>query len=62
MHYAPIHLQPYYRQLGFAPGHCPASEQYYAQALSLPLFPAMTEADQDRVVQVLARVLAPRPA
>ena len=62
VHYAPIYLQPYYRQLGFAPGHCPAAEQYYAQALSLPLFPAMTEADQDRVVQVLARVLAPRPA
>lgn len=58
VHYIPIHTQPYYRRLGFKPGDFPAAERYYAQALSLPLFPAMTHAQQDRVVDCLQRALA----
>lgn len=58
VHYIPIHTQPYYRGLGFKLGDFPAAEQYYAHAISLPLFPAMTEAQQDRVVSVLAEALA----
>jgi len=58
VHYIPIHTQPYYRHLGFKQGDYPAAEAYYAQALSLPLFPAMTEAQQQRVVGVLASALA----
>lgn len=57
VHYIPIHLQPYYRKLGFQPGAFPAAERYYRRALTLPLFPAMTEAQQDRVVGVLASAL-----
>lgn len=57
VHYMPIHLQPYYRALGFARGQFPAAEAYYAQALSLPLFPGMSDAEQDRVVAVLAQAL-----
>lgn len=53
VHYIPIHTQPYYRQLGFAPGDFPAAERYYAQAISIPLFPAMTESQQQRVVAAL---------
>lgn len=53
VHYIPIHLQPYYRMLGFDPGDFPAAEAYYAEALSLPLYPALTEDDQDRVCAVL---------
>ncbi len=51
VHYYPVHLHPYYRRrFGFGPGDYPVAEEYYSQALSLPLFPAMTEADLQRVV------------
>ena len=59
VHYIPIHTQPYYRGLGFKPGDFPASESYYSQAISLPLFPAMTDEQQDHVVDVLKRALQP---
>ena len=62
MHYIPIHTQPYYRQLGFKPGDFPAAEAYYAQAISLPLFPELTDEQQDRVVAVLTQALRPRRA
>jgi dTDP-4-amino-4,6-dideoxygalactose transaminase len=58
VHYIPIHTQPYYQRLGFARGDFPAAERYYARTLSLPLFPALTPAQQDRVVSVLGSVLA----
>jgi UDP-4-amino-4,6-dideoxy-N-acetyl-beta-L-altrosamine transaminase len=49
--YIPVYLQPWYRQMyGYAPGKCPNAESFYAQALSLPLYPAMTDADVDRVI------------
>jgi UDP-4-amino-4,6-dideoxy-N-acetyl-beta-L-altrosamine transaminase len=57
VHYIPIHTQPYYRRLGFRAGQFPAAEAYYAHALSLPLFPAMNAAQQDRVVAVLRGAL-----
>lgn len=57
VHYIPIHWQPYYARLGFRRGDFPAAERYYEQAITLPLFPAMTDAQQDRVVQVLAGAL-----
>lgn len=53
VHYIPIHLQPYYRRLGFEPGTFPAAEGYYERALSIPLYPQMTTEDQDRVVNAL---------
>lgn len=56
VHYIPIHLQPYYREMGFRPGDFPISEKFYAGAITLPLFPAMTFAQQDRVVDVLSRI------
>jgi UDP-4-amino-4,6-dideoxy-N-acetyl-beta-L-altrosamine transaminase len=57
VHYIPIHTQPYYARLGFKRGDFPASERYYSRALSIPLFPALTEAQQDTVVQRLAAAL-----
>ena len=57
VHYIPVHLQPYYRRLGFKPGDFPQAEQYYREALSLPLYAALTDAQQDRVVAQLKRVL-----
>ncbi|MGQ0654640.1 MAG: UDP-4-amino-4,6-dideoxy-N-acetyl-beta-L-altrosamine transaminase [Betaproteobacteria bacterium] len=57
VHYIPVHLQPYYRALGFKAGDFPYAEAYYAGAITLPLFPRMTDADQDRVVDALAKAL-----
>jgi len=57
VHYIPVHLQPYYRRLGFRPGDFPNAEAYYAGAITLPLFPRMTDREQDQVVAALARAL-----
>jgi UDP-4-amino-4,6-dideoxy-N-acetyl-beta-L-altrosamine transaminase len=51
VHYIPVHTQPFYQaQYGTRVGDCPVAEAYYAQALSLPLFPAMTDADVQQVI------------
>lgn len=57
VHYIPIHLQPYYRTLGFAPGDFPASEAYYAGAITIPLFPSLDPSEQDYVVERLTRAI-----
>ncbi len=58
VHYIPIHLQPYYRQTyGYEVGKCPHGETYYSRALSLPLFPAMTDGDVSLVIQTLLSLL-----
>jgi perosamine synthetase len=50
--YIPVHLQPWYRKtFGYGPGKCPVAESFYQQALSLPLFPAMTDADVGHVIE-----------
>jgi len=54
VHYSPVYLHSYYRQRGFQPGYCPVAEAVYPQMLTLPLFPAMTQADVARVVEALA--------
>ncbi|MEW6445850.1 MAG: UDP-4-amino-4,6-dideoxy-N-acetyl-beta-L-altrosamine transaminase [Pseudomonadota bacterium] len=59
VHYIPVHLQPHYRRLGFRPGDFPHAESYYASALSLPIFPALSDAQQDRVVQALEQAVRP---
>lgn len=58
VHYIPVHLQPYYRRMGFKPGDFPNAERYYAEAVSLPLYPTLTEAQQDAVIDVLKRLLS----
>jgi UDP-4-amino-4,6-dideoxy-N-acetyl-beta-L-altrosamine transaminase len=57
VHYLPVHLQPYYRELGFEAGQYPQAEAHGAQSLTLPLYPALTEQQQDRVVAALREVL-----
>ena len=42
VHYIPIHLQPYYVQLGFKPGDFPNAENYYKTAISIPIFPSLS--------------------
>lgn len=60
LHYIPVHTQPYYQQLGFQWGDFPQVEQYYQEAISIPLFYGLTDTAQDRVVQTLQDVLGCR--
>ena len=57
LHYIPVHLQPYYRALGFAEGYCPEAERYYREAISLPLYPALSETNQDYIAATLRDLL-----
>jgi dTDP-4-amino-4,6-dideoxygalactose transaminase len=57
VHYVPLHLQPYYRRR-YGDLDLPGARSYYARCLSLPLFPGMTEADVERVVEALSASLA----
>jgi dTDP-4-amino-4,6-dideoxygalactose transaminase len=59
VHYIPVHLQPYYRQR-YGVREFPGAETYYRRCLSLPLFPAMGDADVERVVAALGSVLGLR--
>jgi dTDP-4-amino-4,6-dideoxygalactose transaminase len=49
----PVHLQPYYRRLGFNEGDFPAAEAHGREAMSLPLFPALSRDEQARVIEEL---------
>jgi dTDP-4-amino-4,6-dideoxygalactose transaminase len=58
VHYIPVHLQPYYRQLGFHEGDFPEAERYYEGAITLPLYYSLSESEQDRVVATLRASMA----
>jgi UDP-4-amino-4,6-dideoxy-N-acetyl-beta-L-altrosamine transaminase len=58
VHYIPVHIQPYYRRLGFTDGMFPESEQYYSEAISLPMFASMTNELQGRVVDVVRKAVS----
>jgi dTDP-4-amino-4,6-dideoxygalactose transaminase len=57
VHYIPVHLQPDYRRLGFHPGQFPETERYYSEAITLPLFAALTSIDQDQIVEALRNIV-----
>lgn len=58
VHYLPIHLHPYYQErFGFRRGDFPVAESYYDAALSLPLFPKMTDEEVRRVIACVTSVL-----
>jgi len=57
VHYIPVHTQPYYRALGFKTGDYPEAEHYYEGAITLPLFAAMTDAEQNTVVERLCAIV-----
>lgn len=51
VHYRPVYLHTYYRSLGYREGLCPEAEAVYSGLLSLPMWPGLTEVDQDRVIE-----------
>lgn len=53
VHYIPVYRQPYFEQMGFKQGYCPEAEQYYSEVISIPMYPALTQVQQDFVVQTL---------
>ena len=58
VHYIPVHIQPYYRETyGTRLGDHPVAEKYYEQCLSLPLFPAMTDKDVERVISAVVHLV-----
>jgi len=57
LHYIPVHMQPYYKEIGFVTGEFIESEKYYADAISIPIFHSMTQEQQDKVVSVLTELL-----
>ncbi len=57
LHYIPVYLQPYYESLSFKAGYCPEAEHYYAEAISLPMYPGLTEAEQNKVIEALQEVI-----
>jgi perosamine synthetase len=62
VNYLPAHRHPVFADLGYRRGMCPVAEAFYEEQLSLPLYPGLTGAQQDRVVAVLRDVLVPGTA
>jgi dTDP-4-amino-4,6-dideoxygalactose transaminase len=58
LHYIPVHTHPFYQSLGFQSGDFPQAEQYYADAISLPMYSSMSESQQDAVVEALREAMA----
>ncbi|MFK7763608.1 MAG: UDP-4-amino-4,6-dideoxy-N-acetyl-beta-L-altrosamine transaminase [Roseobacter sp.] len=58
VHYIPVHLQPYYASMGFCHGDFPTSEAYYQRAISIPLYPDLTQDEQDHVAMMLMAAMA----
>ncbi|WP_278259934.1 DegT/DnrJ/EryC1/StrS family aminotransferase [Nocardioides convexus] len=57
VNYIPVYWHPVYADAGYQRGMCPNAEAFYAEELSLPLFPDLTDADVDRVVETLTDIL-----
>ena len=57
LHYIPVYRHPYYEKMGFSKGYCPEAEQYYSEVISLPMYPALTEVQQNRAVATLTEVI-----
>ena len=51
IHYIPVHLMPYYRQLGWKEGDLPNAERYYKNCISLPMYPSLTQEEQEYVIR-----------
>ncbi|AOE64660.1 UDP-4-amino-4,6-dideoxy-N-acetyl-beta-L-altrosamine transaminase [Pseudomonas corrugata] len=58
LHYIPVYTQPYYAQMGFKPEDFPMAQEYYREAISIPMFQTMSNEQQDQVVAAIAKALA----
>jgi UDP-4-amino-4,6-dideoxy-N-acetyl-beta-L-altrosamine transaminase len=53
LHYIPVYRQPFYKKMGFEKGYCENAEVYFKSAISIPMFSALKEESQDKVIQVI---------
>ncbi|MGJ9458022.1 UDP-4-amino-4,6-dideoxy-N-acetyl-beta-L-altrosamine transaminase [Oceanobacillus sp. CF4.6] len=58
VHYIPVHLHPFYQQLGYEKGSCPNAEKLYQEIITLPLFPRMSEQDLNDVIAGVKKVIS----
>ena len=58
LHYIPVYRQPYYRDLGFGQGHCPNAEAYYAEAISLPMYPGLSDEERSQVIAAVTEAVS----
>ena len=58
LHYIPVHIHPYYQSLGFHLGDFPEAEQYYKEAISIPIFHGLKIEQQDSVINAITEVIA----
>ena len=58
VHYIPVPRHPYYRELGFDPADWPEAESYYAEAITLPIYSALSDEEQDAVIGAVREALA----
>ena len=57
LHYTPVHLQPYYKDLGFSNGDFPNAESYSTKAFSIPIFPGLTLENQEYIIDRLNQAI-----
>lgn len=57
LHYTPVHLQPYYRNIGFSQGNFPRAEKYAETCMSIPIYPGLSESEQNFVVNCLKEAI-----
>lgn len=57
LHYIPVYMHPYYRNLGFKEGYCREAERYYKSAVSIPMYPDLKNTDQDYVIETIKKNL-----
>ncbi len=57
LHYIPVHTQPYYRNTNIEYGAMPNAENYYKEAISIPMYPTMTGEEQESVIEILSEIL-----
>ena len=58
VHYIPVYFHPYYRRLGYKRGLCPIAEEYYSRAISIPMFPKLTNDEVEYVIGKIKKVIA----
>jgi dTDP-4-amino-4,6-dideoxygalactose transaminase len=57
IHYVPVHLMPYYKQFGWNEGDMPNAEDYYKHCISLPMYPTLSDQEQDFVIETVKKFI-----
>ena len=57
LHYMPVHLQPWYKKMGFSEGDFPESEEYYKRAITIPCYPGLKDRELHKVSEILHKVI-----